>query len=212
MKKQYILEQMFEQKLVVIIRVEQPQQVDGIVENLIEAGVGILEITSNTPGYAEKISQLRAQYPSLIVGAGTITSVELAEQATAAGAQFLVTPNTCAQVAGFANKHELPVLMGAFTPTDVVEAKKAGADVVKLFPAEPIGPDYLKALAKGPFLDTAFFPVGGIDENNFESWMQAGAKGLGVGGSLAKPVNSLEEKLQLITRVRKIVSRLKELE
>ncbi|MCU4675623.1 bifunctional 4-hydroxy-2-oxoglutarate aldolase/2-dehydro-3-deoxy-phosphogluconate aldolase [Catenovulum sp. 2E275] len=211
MNKQQIIEQMFKQKLVVIIRVEQPEQIDGIVENLLTAGVGILEITSNTPGFASKITQLREQYPNLIVGAGTITTVEIAEQAKAAGAQFLVTPNTCKQVGAFANEHNLPVLMGAFTPTDVVEAKKAGADVVKLFPAEPIGPEYLKALAKGPFLDTAFFPVGGIDQDNFEQWIDAGAKGLGIGGALAKPVETEVEKQQLIAGVSKIVNRLKQM-
>ncbi|MER2492737.1 bifunctional 4-hydroxy-2-oxoglutarate aldolase/2-dehydro-3-deoxy-phosphogluconate aldolase [Catenovulum sediminis] len=209
MNKSDILNKINQHKLVVIIRVESPELINNIVECMIEAGVAVLEITSNTPGYAEKITELRAKYPELIIGAGTIIDGQIALQAIEAGAQFLVTPNTSKEVASIANQHELPVLMGAFTPTDVVEAKKAGADIVKLFPAEPIGCKYLASLAKGPFLDIPFFPVGGIDEYNFIEWMQSGAKGIGIGGSLAKPVFSNQDKQELIKRVSKIVNTLK---
>ena len=174
-----------------------------------DAGVGAVEITSNTPGYQNAITQARARYPNMLVGAGTITDVALVDEATKAGAQFLVTPNTSADVVQHAHSLQVPVVMGALTPTDVVNATQAKADIVKLFPAGAMGTGYLKDLAKGPFLETVFFPVGGIDEHNFEQWMQSGAAGIGIGGALASPVKNEEEANALSAKVRTIVETLK---
>lgn len=194
------------EKLVVIIRVQNPDDIMAIVDYLQEAGVKAVEITSNTPRYDEYLQKVKACYPSLLVGAGTITSPEIAKQAIEAGAEFLVTPNTNAEVVQCAHQHDVPVMMGALTPTDVVTAINAQADVIKIFPAEPLGSEYLASLAKGPFLDTPFFPVGGVNENNAKTYMSAGAKGLGIGGSLAAPVKSQEHRAELISKVKHVLS------
>lgn len=207
MKKQ-ILKKLLDDRLVAIIRVEDPGEIGRIVECLVEGGVESIEITSNTPGYLGAISTLREEYPQLLIGAGTITSPVLAEESVKAGAQFLVTPNTHAAVVSTAHAHGVPVIMGAMTPTEVVEAQEAKADIIKLFPAGALGPDYLKSLAGGPFLGTAFFAVGGVDEHNVEKWMKSGAAGVGVGGSLARPVSSPSEAEKLIERVQTLVQRL----
>lgn len=207
--KERIVETLLAEKLVVIIRVENPEEIPAIVGCLVEGGARAIEITSNTPGYADAVSGLRKDYPELLIGAGTITSPGLAEEAIAAGAQFLVTPNTRPEVVVTAHQHDVPVIMGAMTPTDVVVATEAAADVVKLFPAGALGTDYLKSLARGPFLDTVFFAVGGVDEHNLGQWMSSGAAGVGIGGSLAAPVRNSEEAVRLTGRIRQIVEQLK---
>ncbi|ABG41156.1 2-keto-3-deoxy-phosphogluconate aldolase [Paraglaciecola sp. T6c] len=203
-----IRQRLITEKLVVIIRVKDPMDIPPIIACMHDAGVGAVEITSNTPGYQNAITQARARYPNMLVGAGTITDVALVDEAIKAGAQFLVTPNTSIEVVQRAHKLNVPVVMGALTPTDVVNATQAKADIVKLFPAGAMGPGYLKDLAKGPFLDTIFFPVGGINEHNFETWMQSGATGIGIGGALASPVKNEKEAHALTAKVRAIVATL----
>lgn len=209
--KNQIVKKLLEERVVVIIRVTDPTQVPPIVNCLVDGGIKVIEITSNTPGCMSAVKQLRSDYPRLLIGAGTITSTELAEEALAAGAQFLVTPNTRPDVVSCAHRRDVPVIMGAMTPSEVVEAMEARADIVKLFPAGALGPEYLKALAGGPFLDTVFFAVGGIDEHNLEQWMNSGAAGVGIGGSLASPVTTEAEAERLTGRIRMIVNLLHKL-
>ena len=166
--RESIRQRLINEKLVVIIRVTDPTDIPPIIACMHDAGVGAVEITSNTPGYQNAITQARAHYPNMLVGAGTITDIALVDEAT-----------------------------------------QAKADIVKLFPAGAMGTGYLKDLAKGPFLNTIFFPVGGINEHNFEQWMQSGAAGIGIGGALASPVKSEEEANALTAKVRAIVVTLK---
>lgn len=202
--RKLILDQLLKSRLVVIIRVEDPDDIAPIADCLVEGGVRVLEITSNTPGWEDAVGRVQRDHPDLLVGAGTITSVELAKQAIVAGARFLVTPNTRPDVVELAHRHELPVVMGAMTPTEVAEATEANADVVKLFPAGSLGVDYLKSLARGPFLDTVFFAVGGVDEHNISDWMENGAAGVGIGGSLANPVPTRADAERLVARIEQI--------
>lgn len=209
MTKSVVLQQILAEKLVVIIRLDNAEDVFPIVNALAEGGVKVVEVTANTPGFEAAITKLRSEHPDLIVGAGSVISPELVDRANAAGAQFIVTPNTRASVVERSHQYELPVLMGAMTPSEVVEAEAAGADVVKLFPAGQLGPKYLSSLAKGPLTSTTFFAVGGVDENNVTDWLAAGAVGVGVGGSLATPVKDDESARNLTERARKLVSALR---
>ena len=174
---EHAVQRLLADRLVVIIRVTDPDDIPGIARCLVAGGARAIEVTSNTPGWADAVASLRAAYPDVLVGAGTITSPELAQQAIDAGAQFLVTPNTSRGVVAAAHGGGVPVIMGAMTPTEVADCVDAGADVVKLFPATTLGPSHLRALAGGPFLDTVFFAVGGIDEHNLDEWLAAGAAG-----------------------------------
>lgn len=205
MRKQ-VLDQLLKSRLVVIIRVEDPGDIPAIVDCLVEGGVWVLEVTSNTPGWENAVARVQQDHPDLLVGAGTITTVELAKKAIAAGARFLVTPNTRPELVALAHHHEVPVVMGAMTPTEVADAMEAKADVVKLFPAGSLGVGYLKSLARGPFLDTIFFAVGGVDEHNISEWMENGAAGVGIGGSLANPVPTRADAERLLARIRQITS------
>ncbi len=190
MTRKQVTERILAEKLVVIIRSDDQKKVPLIVEALVSAGVGVLEITSNTPGFEDEIKAARRNYPEVLIGAGTMINREKAEKALKAGAQFLVTPNANEGIAVYAHENNLPVLMGALTPTEIVDAASFGADIVKLFPADLFGVDYLKAV-RAPLDNIPMFAVGGIGNENAREWMEAGAAGLGVGGKLTK-LNGLD--------------------
>ena len=148
------------------------------------AGLSALEITMNTPGALEIVANCRAEVPSdKLLGMGTIRNLAEAESAIAAGAMFLVTPNTDTKVIALAKKRGIPIIVGAFTPTEVYTAWSAGADLVKVFPCGVVGPDYLREL-RGPFDRIPLVAVGGVTLNNVGDFFAAGAVGVGVGNSL----------------------------
>ncbi len=185
MNRQEKLAIITQEKLIAIIRSKSQSNVAVIIKALVDSGIKVLEVTSNTVGFSEEILKARKLYPNILIGAGTITNVNLAKKAVEAGAQFIVTPNTDASVVAYAHKNELPILMGALTPTEICTANEAGADAVKLFPGgiENIGIPYYKSI-KGPLSDIALYAVGGISLNNIKEWFEAGIQGVGVGGSL----------------------------
>jgi 2-dehydro-3-deoxyphosphogluconate aldolase/(4S)-4-hydroxy-2-oxoglutarate aldolase len=176
-------------KLLAIVRLPNSNHVQKSIECLISGGVKVLEITSNTMDFCAHIGFSRNKYPNQLIGAGTIVNEQLAKQAIDAGSQFLVTPNVNEAVVELAHKYNIPVLMGALTPTEVSQAVSYGADIVKLFPAVPMGLDYFSAL-RGPFSQIPMFAVGGINQGNAAHWLSSGIQGIGVGGELAKEITS----------------------
>ncbi len=195
-------------RLVAIVRSKQEETVSGTLSCLVEGGVKALEITSNTPGYRQQISIARNKFPDVLVGAGTITDPEKAQYAINAGAQFLVTPNVSSDVVELAHKHNIPVLMGALTPTDVANALHCQADAIKLFPAGDMGIEYCKSLL-GPYNDISLFAVGGIHFDNVLEWLQLGIAGVGMGNALTRPVTSETEAKALIDFTKELVHRIR---
>ena len=169
-------------KVVAIIRLDDTDAVRPVIKALIESGISVLEITSNTPSFCEHITWARQNYPDTLIGAGTVITPALAQEAIQAGAQFLVTPNTDIEVLKAAQNAGVVTLMGAMTPTEVAVAVTNGADFVKVFPAGPLGIDYFKALL-GPFKGARFLAVASVNTANVADWLKAGAVGVGVGGS-----------------------------
>jgi 2-dehydro-3-deoxyphosphogluconate aldolase/(4S)-4-hydroxy-2-oxoglutarate aldolase len=184
-----IVQQIIGHKLIGIIRLNNSLSVQATLSCLVQGGVKVLEVTSNTPDFCLHIELARQQFPAVLIGAGTILNAELATKAVAAGAQFLVTPAVNAKVVEIAHANNIPVLMGAATPTEIANALGYGADIIKLFPANALSIDYYKAL-KGPFSDTPMFAVGGISADNVAAWLSSGIQGVGVGGELAQEVTS----------------------
>lgn len=170
-------------KVLAILRLASSGQVQPMVERLAHAGIGALEVTSNTPDFLEHIAAARSQYPELLVGAGTVVNADLAKAAMDAGAQFLVTPNVNTMVIRAANDRSVPILPGAMTPTEIFTALDAGADAIKLFPAYPLGIAHYKAI-KAVLGNVAVFAVGGIGFGNAKEWLDAGVAGVGMGSSL----------------------------
>lgn len=190
--RNHILQRIKQHRLIAIVRFNNQQDVAQSIDCLVKGGVEILEITANTPGFLTEIENARANYPDILVGAGTITNQVLAVRAIEAGAQFLVTPNISKDVIDIAHKSECPVVMGALTPTEIAYASDAGADIIKLFPAEAMGVGYLQGI-KAPFDNLTFFAVGGISADNLANWFEAGIDGVGVGSELTKAVYNEHE-------------------
>lgn len=187
MKRAEIVKILKKEKIVAIVRLKEQSGVANFLKSLINGGIKVLEITSNTPGFSEEITNARILYsPSdVLIGAGTVTTSKIAKEAIKAGAQFLVTPNTNVEVIKIAHTHDIPVLMGAVTPTEICIAIENEADIIKLFPAGSLGINYFKAI-KAPLDKVDFFVVGGINITNIKDWMEAGAAGVGLGSVLTQ--------------------------
>ena len=145
------------------------------------AGIGVLEVTMDDAAAVDVVAALAVT--DLLVGAGTVMTVDDAESAAAAGARFVVSPHTAPDVISWAAAAGVPVLAGAFTATEVVRAWDAGASAVKLFPASVGGPDMVRDL-RGPLRDVPLVPTGGIDASSARAYLDAGAVAVGVGSWL----------------------------
>ncbi len=187
MRKEDILQKIRELGLLAVLRGPSADLTVQMVAALVAGGVLGIEITYTTPNAAEVVAELKRQFGDRIVlGMGTLTRPDQAAEAQAAGAQFLVSPHTEAVLARAMVATGLPVMMGAFTPTEVMASVNLGSDVVKLFPGSLGGPTYMKAL-KGPFPHVAMMPTGGVDKDNVADWFAAGAVAVGAGSQLCPP-------------------------
>jgi 2-dehydro-3-deoxyphosphogluconate aldolase/(4S)-4-hydroxy-2-oxoglutarate aldolase len=187
MSRDTTLKRILEGGIVAVVRSESSESLVKVVEALAEGGVTAAEITFTVPDAIDVIRETRRQIgDALVLGAGTVLDPETARAALLAGAEYLVAPNTNTDVIRLCRRYDKAVMPGAFTPTEVVTAWETGADVVKIFPADAVGPAYLKAL-RGPLPQIRLMPTGGVDLNTAEAFLKAGACCLGVGGSLVEP-------------------------
>lgn len=167
-----------------IIRLQDTKGVFLLVEALLKGGVSLVEVSLNTNRADELIRQLATEFRGdLLLGAGTVTHVDEASRVLDAGAQYIVTPVTDINIIAVAHAREAPVCMGAFSATEMLQAHRHQADIIKIFPADSVGPKYIKAL-KDPFPAITLMPTGGITPENAGDWIRNGASLLGVGGSL----------------------------
>jgi len=170
---------------VAIVRTDNSSQASRIVEACAEGGAAAIEITFTVPGAAAVIEELAKRYPAkqIALGAGTVLDPETARIAILAGAQFVVSPSLNTETARLCNRYQIPYLPGAGTIREIVEAMEAGADIIKLFPGETLGPSFVKA-AKAPLPQASLMPTGGVSIDNAAEWIHAGSVALGVGGHL----------------------------
>jgi 2-dehydro-3-deoxyphosphogluconate aldolase/(4S)-4-hydroxy-2-oxoglutarate aldolase len=167
-----------------ILRGFTTPQVLQIVRAAIWGGLKNLEITLNSPGALEQIREASAEAAGeLSIGAGTVLSLEGLEQAIHAGATFIVTPTTNAAVIQECVRSKIPVFPGAMTPTEIFSAWELGATMVKIFPSETLGPNYIRAV-KAPFPKIKLMPTGGVDLASVAEYKKAGAEAFGVGSPL----------------------------
>lgn len=199
MKKEEIVYRIKREKIIAIIRLSSQNEVAPVLKTLIDNGLNILEITSNTPGYDKEITTARNSYPNTLIGAGTVTNSSIANRAIEAGAQFLVTPNVNPKVIEVAHKHHIPVLMGAMTPTEIYNAVEHGADFIKLFPAGNLGIEYFKSI-RAVMDHVSFIAVGGIHISNMEEWLKAGVTGVGLGSALTNIQGNMSEIKNVISQ------------
>ena len=170
--------------IIAIMRHTPPDLARQTVDALLAGGVHVVEVTMNSAGALDMLAELSSGYgDDLLVGAGTVLTVASAKEAVAAGARFIVAPNTDQHILAYCQQRPVPAIPGAMTPTEVVTAWHGGADLVKLFPAGILGPGYLRDL-RGPLGDIPFVPTGGITLDNAAAFIRAGAVALGVGSDL----------------------------
>lgn len=177
------LERLRTDVVIAIVRAETAAAAERAALALAEAGVRLVELPLTTPGALEAIARVRAAAPpGTLVGAGTVLTRADVRRVVRAGADFIVTPAVTKALAE-ARLLRIPALAGAYTPTEVVKARAAGAAAVKLFPAGEGGLAHLKAL-RDPFPDVPFVPVGGVTAERAAQYLEAGALAVGVGGPL----------------------------
>ena len=167
-----------------ILRGITAQDVSPLAQVILDSGLKAIEITMNTANAAELIQQMRNQLDKqVLVGAGTVLTMEQLYDALNAGAQFIVMPTLQIDVVEYCAKNNIPVFPGALTPQEIYDAWNAGAYMVKVFPAKFFGPSYFKEI-KGPFNDIKLLACGGVSADNMSEFFSCGADGVAFGGSV----------------------------
>ncbi len=178
------VEKIRELGVVLVVRAKGDEGTMKGIEAMIAGGVKAIEITFSVPNAIEVIAAVKKRFgDKVLLGAGTVMNTQDAVGAVEAGAEYIVSPNTNFEVIGIAKRMGVPVMAGAFTPTEVVNAYAAGSDVVKIFPASVGGPSYIKAL-KGPLPNIPMMPTGGVNDKTAAPFIEAGAFALGAGSNL----------------------------
>ncbi len=184
MERLHILQTLESTGVIAVIRVNKADMLNYIVDALLQGGVKALEITMTTPNAIEIIQQIsQAVGDVFLIGAGTVLDAQTAQAVIFAGAQFVVSPVFKPEVVEMAHRYDRPVFPGAFTPTEILQAWENGADVVKVFPAGRLGPQYFKDI-HGPLPQIKLTPTGGVNLQNTADFIRAGASFVGVGTAL----------------------------
>ena len=192
--------------VVAVIRTKNKAEVRAIVDAIIAGGVRILEITMTVPGAADLIRELSDDLGNTcIIGAGTVIDKDSAKQVIEAGANFVVSPTYDPQIISLCHNQKIVAIPGCFSPTEILSAWKAGADIVKVFPAGNAGPQYLRDL-KGPLPQIKLMPTGGVTIENSGTWIRAGAVAVGIGTALLDPRAIADrDYLRLTTNARQLI-------
>ncbi|HKZ54460.1 MAG TPA: bifunctional 4-hydroxy-2-oxoglutarate aldolase/2-dehydro-3-deoxy-phosphogluconate aldolase [Anaerolineales bacterium] len=170
--------------VIAIMRAKSPDQLLAAAEAILAGGVDAIEVTMTTPGALEVVRQATSRYgDEVMLGVGSVLDAETARAALLAGAMFVVSPTLSAKVIELCKRYSVPVIPGAYTPTEILTAWESGADFVKVFPAEVGGPGYIKAV-KAPLPQVRLIPVGGVDLETTAEFIRAGADAVGVGSAL----------------------------
>jgi 2-dehydro-3-deoxyphosphogluconate aldolase/(4S)-4-hydroxy-2-oxoglutarate aldolase len=173
--------------IVAVVRAASGERLADVAEALLAGGVEIIEVAFTVPRAHEVLAEVARRLGNrILLGAGTVLDPETARAALLEGAEFIVSPTVNLEVIKLCRRYDKLVIPGALTPTEVLTAWEAGADVVKIFPSELTGPGYLRALA-GPLPQVRLMPTGGVNLQTAAEFLKAGAFALGVGGSLVDP-------------------------
>jgi len=186
MMKSDILQRLRAQKVIALIRADSASNLVGCARALQAGGLGAIELTMTTPGAIDLCAQVARELPDVLLGLGTVLDADTARRGIAAGAKFIVTPAVRLEVIKACKAAGVPVLSGALTPTEACTAWDAGADVIKIFPAEFFGPAYIKSL-KAPFPKMEFLPTGGVTPETVGEFLKAGAFATAAGSALVAP-------------------------
>jgi 2-dehydro-3-deoxyphosphogluconate aldolase / (4S)-4-hydroxy-2-oxoglutarate aldolase len=181
------LQRVLDAGIVAVVRAPDPAGLVDVIRALAAGGVTVAEVTLTVPNALDVIREARkAVGTGVLLGAGTVLDPETCRAALLAGAEFIVSPTVNLDVIRLCKRYDKLVMPGAFTPTEILTAWEAGADIVKVFPAEVVGPPFFKAM-RGPLPQIRLMPTGGVDLNTAADFLKAGACCLGIGSQLVDP-------------------------
>jgi 2-dehydro-3-deoxyphosphogluconate aldolase/(4S)-4-hydroxy-2-oxoglutarate aldolase len=214
MSREQDLQRVLDCGIVAVVRFSDPGPLVEVVKALHAGGVTVAEVTFTVPNALDVIRAAKEQLGDrVLLGAGTVLDPETARAAILAGAEFIVAPTVNTEVIKVCRRYDKLAMPGAFTPTEVLTAWEAGADVVKVFPADVVGPAFFKAL-RGPLPQVKLMPTGGVDLNTAADFLKAGAVCLGVGsqmvdsasiatGNFARITETAKQYVEIVKRHRK---------
>jgi len=197
--------------VVAVIRLRDPEKLRAVVDALIAGGIKALEVTMTVPGAVDLIRGLAPTLPEgFLLGAGTVVNATMAHAVIGAGAQFVISPVFRREIIAACHGHDVPAMPGCFTPTEILDAHDAGADIVKVFPATTLGPQYIKDV-RAPLPQVKLMPTGGVSPENAGDWIRAGAVAVAA-GSLVLDAKAIESgRFEVITEnSRRIVANVRQ--
>jgi len=172
------------ERIVAVLRLDDPHKLRAVIDALAAGGVRVFEVTMTVPGAIGLIAQLASELTDdVLLGAGTVVDATTASQAIDAGAKFVVGPVFRREVIDVCHERGVPAIPGCFTPTEILDAWDAGADIVKVFPSTSLGPTFIKDV-RAPLPQLKLMPTGGVSLDNAAEWLRAGAVAVGVGSAL----------------------------
>ena len=197
--KSEVIEKIKEIGILPVIRADSASEAKQLIEAIKKGGITTIEVTMTVPNAVELIADLAGNYSDILIGAGTVLDAETAAECIEAGAKFIISPALNFDTIKFCNERSIVVMPGALTPTEIVAAWNAGADFVKVFPANALGgANYLKSL-KAPLPHIKLIPTGGVSLSTAADFIKAGAEAVGVGGDLADLSAIRENRAETVT-------------
>ena len=205
MNKKLILDEIFNRKAVAVLRVKEENKLKKVIEAINAGGVSVAEITMTVPNAIKLIEKMSNELDEhIIIGVGSVLSKEVAEDAIKAGAKYVVSPILKKEIIEMAQKYDVPVMPGCFTPTEIYSAFEMGADIVKVFPADIVGMPFFKAIL-APMPHLKLMPTGGVSLTNAGDWIKAGACAVGIGSALLDNKAIQEENYLKLTENAKVI-------
>jgi 2-dehydro-3-deoxyphosphogluconate aldolase / (4S)-4-hydroxy-2-oxoglutarate aldolase len=198
MSRQEMLSRILDSGIVAVVRIQDASKCLRVIEAIREGGVEMVEITMTVPGALALVEQATEAFEGAPVGVGSVLDAETVHRAVDAGAAYIVSPVFKPEVVAAAHERDVPVMPGAFTPTEILAAHEAGADVVKVFPADVLGMPFFKGVL-APMRFLKLMPTGGVNLDNAGEWLKAGAAAVGVGSALLDPRAIAEERYDVLT-------------
>lgn len=205
MNKKQILDEIFKRKVVAVLRVKEEEKLKKVIEAINDGGISVAEITMTVPNAIKLIEKMSQELDdNIIIGVGSVLSKEVAEDAIKAGAKYVVSPILKKEILEIAQKYDIPVMPGCFTPTEIYLAFEMGADIAKVFPADVLGMPFFKAVL-APMPHLKLMPTGGVSLTNAGDWIRTGACAVGIGSALLDEMAIKEEKYFVLTENAKII-------
>ena len=205
MNKKQILDEIFKRKVVAVLRVKEEEKLKKVIQAIAAGGISIAEITMTAPNAIKLIEKMSKELDeNIIIGVGSVLSKEVAEEAINAGAKYVVSPILKKEIIEIAQKYDVPVMPGCFTPTEIYSAFEMGADIAKVFPADVVGMPFFKAIL-APMPHLKLMPTGGVSLTNAGDWLKAGACAVGIGSALLDDKAIKEENYLKLTENAKVI-------